>query len=449
MSEKYDLTQGSVWKSLFRFFLPVAAGGIVQQLYNTVDGLIVGKYCGTAAFAAISGSVTQVLNLMVGTFIALTGGAAVYIAQLYGVGDKEKIKRAVTTSIYTCGVLGVIVSAVGFTFARDLLELLDTPAETMDDATTYLKLCFLAAFAVMLYNMGASIIRASGDSTRPFIFLCICCFTNIVLDYITVKVLQMGVLGAAAATAFSQLVSMILVLSRMLTTKSDYRLHLKLSLFSGAAIRSTLKFGVPSAAQQILYGVTNTLIQVALNSLGTVAVAAWSLTGKVDGIYWAIINAAGISMMNFIGQNYGAGKIGRVKEAAKVGMRNFLIFTVSICVLLALVGKKIFPFFLPDDAYVVDLAYNVMLFFVIPYFLWTIIEILSGVLKGCGDVVVPAILLLVGVVGVRLIFVWTIFNVYHSIYTLAAAYAASWLVTAFLLVLRYKGGKWKKRREIL
>ena len=448
--EKHDLTIGPVWSKLFSFFVPIAVGGIVQQLYNTVDGLIVGRYCGTAAFAAISGSVTQILNLMVGTFIALTGGAAVYIAQLYGVGDKDKIKKAVSTSVWICAILGVVISILGYIYAGDLLVWLDTPEDTLYDAEVYLKWCFLAAFAVMLYNMGASIIRASGDSTRPFIYLCACCITNIVLDYVLVKIYGLGVWGAAVATAFSQLVSCVLVVAQMLLTKSDYKLCLSLKFFSTRALGKSLKYGLPSAAQQILYGVTNTLIQVAVNGLGTICVAAWSLTGKVDGVYWAIINAAGVATMNFVGQNYGAGKLNRVKEAEKVGMRNFMIFTISICVVLALFGKQLFPLFLNDEgsAETVDIAYKTMLFFVATYFNWTIIEIMSGVLKGCGDVIVPSILLLVGIVGVRITWIYTVFAKYPNIYVLAAAYGASWILTAILLFVRYKGGRWKKRVEL-
>ena len=448
MENKHDLTEGPVWGKLFSFFVPIAIGGIVQQLYNTVDALIVGKYCGAESFAAISGSVTQILNLMVGAFIALTGGASVYIAQLYGVKDSEKIRKAVCTSIYFCTGLGVVISVLGFFFARELLQLLNTPPETLAEAELYLKFCFGAAFAVMLYNMGAGIIRAAGDSTRPFVFLCACCFTNIILDYVLVKIYRLGVFGAAAATAFSQVISFLLVLIRMLTTKEDYRLRLAPANFSFTAIKATVRYGLPSSIQQVVYGITNTTIQTGVNSLGTSVVAAWALTGKVDGVYWAIVNAGGIAMMNFVGQNYGAGKLDRVKEVTKTGLRNFMIFTIVICAVLLMIGRSLYPFFLPDDEEVCELAYRIMMFFVIPYFLWTVIELYSGVLKGCGDVVVPAVISLVGIAGVRFIWIKTAFALRPDVYTLALAYGVSWLVTAAALLIRYKSGGWKKRREL-
>lgn len=444
---KHDLTQGDVWSKLFGFFIPIAAGGIVQQLYNTADALIVGKYCGTQAFAAISGSVTQILNLMVGAFIALTGGAAVYVAQLYGIGDKEKIKKSVTTSMYLCLGLGILVSILGVIYSEDLLIMLSTPPDTLAEATTYLKFCFAAAFAVMIYNMGASIIRAAGDSTRPFIYLCVCCITNIVLDYVLVKIYSLGVWGAAAATAFSQLVSCALVLIQMFSTQDAYKLSLSPKNLSLNSLKFTLKYGIPSSAQQIIYGVTNTVIQAANNTLGTVVVAAWGLTGKVDGVYWAIINAAGISIMNFVGQNYGAGKMDRVKSATKIGMRNFMIFTIVICALLVLFGKPLFPLFL-DDEETTSLAYEIMLYFVIPYFLWTVIELMSGVLKGCGDAIVPAIICLVGIAGTRLVWMKVVFPLHPTVFVSALSYGISWIVTAIALLVRYKGGKWKKRKEL-
>ncbi|MBO4818938.1 MAG: MATE family efflux transporter [Firmicutes bacterium] len=448
MNDKHDLTIGPVWGKLFSFFIPIAAGAIVQQLYNTVDALIVGKYCGTESFAAISGSVTQVLNLMIGSFIALTGGASVYIAQLYGIKDEEKIKKAVSTAMYFCAALGIVLSVLGYAFARPILQFMKTPPETLDEAAVYLRLCFAAAFAVMLYNMGAGIIRAAGDSSRPFAYLCACCFTNIILDYILVKVYDLGVFGAAAATAFSQLISFTLVLIRMLTAKDAYRFRLSFKNLSLTAIKATVKYGLPSAVQQILYGITNTTIQVGINSLGASVVAAWALTGKVDGIYWAIVNAGGVAVMNFVGQNYGAGNIDRVKEVTKKGLRNFMIFTIAICVLLIAFGRFLFPLFLPDDDYVCDLAYKLMLYFVIPYFLWTFIEILGGVLKGCGDVIVPAAISLVGIAGVRLVWINTVFKMYPNAYVLALAYGVSWVVTAAALIVRYVRGKWKKRRDL-
>lgn len=447
MTDKHDLTRGEVWRKLFGFFLPIAAGGIVQQLYNTVDGIIVGRYCGTAAFAAITGSVSQILNLMVGSFIALTGGAAVYIAQLYGIGDKEKIKKAVATSMYICAALGVVISILGFIFSRELLVFLNTPEDTLEDAVTYLKWCFSAAFAVMLYNMGSGIIRASGDSTRPFIYLCSCCVTNIVLDYVLVKIYGLGVWGAAVATAFSQLVSFILVFLQILLTKSEYKFCPSLKNFSAAALKNTLKYGIPSCMQQVIYGYTNVLVQVGINGLGSFSVAAWSLTSKVDGIYWAIINAAGVATMNFVGQNYGAGKLDRVKESCKKSLRNFMIFTVGIGIFLTLIGRSVLPFFL-DDAAVVDLGYKLMVLFFIGYPAWTVIEILSAALKGCGDVIVPSVICLIGIAGIRVVWYYTAFKAWPNLYTLACAFLVSWFATAAAIAVRYIRGGWKKRREI-
>jgi len=445
--DKHDLTQGEVWNKLWTFFLPVAAGQIVQQLYNTADGLIVSKYVGKVAFAAISGSVTQILNLMVGAFMALTGGAAVYIAQLYGIGDSYKIKKAVTTSMYICGVIGTLMSVFGLIFSKQMLILLKTPDDTLELATIYLKWCFGAAVFVIIYNMGASIIRASGDSTKPFLYLVACSFTNIVLDVVFVKVFEWGVLGAAIATAFSQLVSAVLVMIEIVKTDAYHKLDFDTKYISATAIKASLKYGVPSAMQQVVYGVSNVLIQVSLNMLGTTTVAAWSLTSKVDGIYWAISAAIGTSVMNFVGQNYGAGKLDRVKKCTKISITYFMIFTVSLGLLLGFTGESIFPMFM-DDGPTCRLAYELMVLFMIGYPSWSVLEVLSGMLKGCGDVVVPTIICVGGIAGIRLLFIYTIYDFKPTVYTLAVAYLASWFITTVALIIRYKQGKWKKRIEL-
>lgn len=445
--DKHDLTQGPVWNKLWTFFLPVAAGQIVQQLYNTADGLIVSKYVGKIAFAAISGSVTQILNLMVGAFIALTGGAAIYIAQLYGVGDGEKIKKAVATAMYTCAIIGTVMSVLGVLFSRQMLILLKTPEDTLDMATTYLQWCFGAAVFVIIYNMGASIIRASGDSTKPFLYLLICSITNIVLDIVLVKIFKWGVQGAAVATAFSQLVSAFFVVKEIIKTDLEYKLVLDTKLVSSTAIKASLRYGVPSALQQLVYGVSNVLIQVSLNLLGTTTVAAWSLTSKVDGIYWAVMAATGAAVMNFCGQNYGAGKLDRVKHCTKVSIMYFMAFTVAFCLLLGFTGDSLFPLFM-DDTVTCKLANELMIIFLIGYPTWTVLEILSGVLKGCGDILVPTILCVGGITGIRLLFIYTIYDYAPTVYTLAYAYLASWLITMLALIFRYKQGKWKKKIDL-
>lgn len=447
MTNDYDLTEGNVTGSLMRFFLPVAAGTVIQQLYSTVDALIVGRYVGSSALAAIGGSVAMIFSMSVGIFVALTGGAAVVAAQLYGTGDRGRLAKASATSMAFCAVVGILLSVVSILWAEPLLVLFKTPEETLSDAAVYLRTCSVATTAVMLYNMGAGIIRAAGDSKRPFIYLCACCVINIVLDYVLVKIFGLGVWGAAAATAFSQFISFILVMIRLLKTDEPYRLIISGKYLSLTEIKVMLRFGIPAALQQLMYGLSNSVIQVAVNSLGTATVAAWALTGKVDGVYWAVMTAAGTAIMTFVGQNFGAGRIDRVSEALKKGTAIFMAFTVSVCALIAVFAKDLFPLFV-DDAEVIALAVRITLFFITFYPLWTLIELFSGMLKGCGDNIVPTLITVVGIAGIRFLWVYTVFRYYGTVDSLCTCYAVTWTVGSLALWMRYKKGVWKTGKRV-
>lgn len=447
MKGSMDLTEGSVTGKMMRFFLPVAAGTVIQQLYSTVDALIVGRYVGAGALAAIGGSVAMIFSMSVGIFVALTGGAAVVVAQLYGLGDRTRLGKASATSMGFCALIGILLTVISIVWARPLLALFRTPADTVEDAVVYLRTCSVATTAVMLYNMGAGIIRAAGDSKRPFIYLCVCCVINIVLDYVLVKVCSLGVWGAAAATAFSQFVSFALVMMRLLRTDEPYRLVMTGKNLSMTEIRVMLRFGIPASLQQLMYGLSNSVIQVAINSLGTATVAAWALTGKVDGIYWAVMTAAGTSVMTFVGQNFGAGRIDRVSEALKKGTVIFMAFTVTVCGLIAVFAKDLFPLFVNDEE-VIALAVRITLFFITFYPLWTVIELFSGMLKGCGDNIVPTLITVVGIAGIRFVWVYTVFRHFGTVDSLCACYAVTWAVGSFALWLRYRKGAWKTKARV-
>ena len=359
----HDLTQGGILKKLIVFFLPVAAGTIVQQLYNTVDALIVSKYVGTAALAAVGGSTTQIINLLIGFFVALTSGASVVVAHFYGEKNDSGVARASGTAIILCTIIGLGVTAIGELGAPFFLKIMDTPPETVAQATEYLRIVFSAVVFVLIYNMGAGILRASGDSQRPFFYLLACCICNIVMDYVLVKIFGMGVAGAAIATAGSQIISCGLVLLRLSRAEEPYRIRRANLRLERSILLRMLKLGIPSGLQQTMFGLSNAIIQTAVNSLGTTVVAAWSLTGKIDGIYWAIISAAGISVMNFVGQNYGAGRIDRVKECVR---RSFLLFsavTIVLSAVLLAIGKPAIRLFTGDQA-LMEKTWEIMLLFV-------------------------------------------------------------------------------------
>lgn len=440
-SERNDLTQGVIWKKLLAFFLPVAAGTLIQQLYNAVDAAIVGKYVGTNALAAVGGSVHHILNVMVGFFIAMTAGASVIISHFYGSKDLEHVGDAARTGMSVCNIIGLVVSGIGFVFSRQFLAMMGTPAETMDDSTIYLQLCFLAAWAVLVYNMGAGILRASGDSRRPFMYLAACCVTNIVLDVLFVVGFGMGVPGAALATAMSQFISAGLVLLRLYTAKESYRLHFAPFKINPQILRRMMTIGIPSGLQSSMYSISNMLVQVGINSLGATFVAAWSLTGKLDGFYWATMQAVGTSVISFVGQNFGAGDYSRIKESVRVSLKLFMVYTLMVMALFFTCGKLLLTLF-TNDLELISLTWHVLLFFVPFYVVWTVIEIHAGALRGAGDATAPVVYTGIFTCLLRVVWVATIFKMYPTVECLCWCYPVSWVFTCIPMVLRYRTEKW-------
>ena len=436
--ESYDLTQGSILKRLIAFFLPVAAGTIVQQLYNTVDAIIVGRVVGTAALASVGGSTTQIVNILIGFFVALTGGASVIVAHFYGEKNDRGVSRSSNTAIVFCFFIGLVVAAVGETCAPFFLRIMNTPEDTIPAAAQYLRICFAATPFVLVYNMGAGILRASGDSQRPFYYLLSCCAVNIVLDIAFVAGLKWGVAGAAVATAVSQIVSCVLVLVRMMRTSEAYRITWKTLRIDRALLKRMLGIGIPSGLQNTMFGLSNAVIQTGVNSLGTTVVAAWALTGKIDGIYWALINAAGTAVMSFVGQNYGAGRMDRVKQCVSISLKVFSVMTVVISTLIMTLGRYLLPLF-SEDQVLLDKTWEIMWLFVPYYFTWTFIDVISGTLKGAGDAVIPVVITGLGICGFRILWVLIVFRlIWPTLTVLGLSYVTSWVITDIALIIRYR-----------
>ena len=437
-TESHDLTQGSIVRKLISFFLPVAAGTIVQQLYNTADAIIVGRFVGTVALASVGGSTTQIVNILIGFFVALTSGFSVIVAHFYGEKNNSGVARSANTALVFCFFMGLAVTAVGEAGSDFFLRIMGAPEDTVELASSYLRICFCGTTFVLLYNMGAGILRACGDSRRPFLYLFCCCITNIVLDLLFVAVLGWGVPGAALATAASQIISCVLVLVRMARSDEPYRLRRDLLKIDSSLLRRMLKVGVPAGLQNTMFGFSNAVIQTGVNSLGTTVVAAWALTGKVDGFYWAVISAAGTSVMNFVGQNYGAGRLDRVRQCVKLSLKLFSVVTVVLSALILSVGRLALPLF-SEDQELLDKTWEIMLYFVPFYFTWTAIEVMMGTLRGAGDAVVPVIIMGLGIAGFRVIWVLVVFGmISHTLMTLALVYVVSWVITGIALTIRYR-----------
>ena len=449
MENRNDLTQGVIWKKLIVYFLPIAAGTLFQQLYNAVDAIVVGKFVGTEALAAVGGTPATISNLLIGFFVALSGGAGVVIAQHYGAKDYERVSKEVHTSMTFCFLVGVVLSAAVISFAPPILRFLKTPADTMTDAVRYTRIYFTGCIFMLLFNMASGILRALGESKKPFYYLMVSCALNIGLDLYFVIGLKMGVAGVAWATVIAQAVSSVLTLLDLLRAKGEYRLQIRKLGINGRILGSMLRIGIPAGLQSAMYAVSNMILQTAVNTLGTVVVASWAMSGKVDGVYWAVAGAFGTAVMNFVGQNFGAGRLDRVKECTKTGMIIFTGITAVLSGLLLLLAKPLLTVF-TDDPAVIETTWEIITYFVPFYLTWTVIEIFSGVLRGVGDAVKPVIILALGVCVLRVVWVLTVYQIWHTLMIVSICYPISWAVTdVALLTYYFKGSIFakKKRRE--
>ncbi len=437
-----QITEGVIWKQLLIFFFPIVFGTFFQQLYNTIDTIIVGHFIGKGALASVGGSSTQIVNLVVGFFTGLSSGASVIIAQFYGARDERSVQESLHTA-YAFSLLGsIVISIPGVLLAPYLLRWMNTPSELISDSTLYLRIYFAGILFVFIFNVGSSILRAIGDSRRPLYYLIICCVLNIVLDILCVVWLDMGVAGAAIATFFSQAASAVLVTRKLMVSGGILRLSLRQLRFHANALRSLLRIGMPAGFQSIMYSLSNVIIQSALNNFGTDTVAAWSVYGKLDAVFWMISGAIGISITTFVGQNYGARKYDRVKKSVRVclGM-DTLISAVLVVFFLTLRGP-LFRIF-TNDADVIRIGCEMMSLITPCYMFFIFIEVLSGALRGIGDVLIPTLITLGGVCIFRILWLFGALRLRPTVGAIILSYPVTWLTTSILFVVYYL---YRKRR---
>lgn len=430
------ITEGVIWKQLLIFFFPILVGTLFQQLYNTVDAIIVGRFVGKQALASVGGSASVLSNLVIGFFTGLSAGASVSISQFYGAKDTKNLHKGLHTAYAFSIVSSLILSVLGWILTPWMLEAIHTPADTMADSIIYLRLYFLGMLAVMIFNMGSAIMRAIGDSKRPLYYLIVCCVLNIILDIIAVVYLHMGIAGAAIATIISQAVSAILVSHALMTSYGILKLKLREIRFDFSTLKLQLRIGFPGGFQACMYSISNIIIQSAINDFGTDTAAAWAAWAKLDALFWAIMSAFGLAISTFTGQNYGAGKTDRIFKSVRVCM----IMSLGICsALLAFIYMFCDPLFqiFTGDAGVVQIGVYMLRLLLPAYIIYIFIEILSGALRGIGDVLIPTISNLVGVCAVRIPFILIILPRIYKIETILISYPIAWIATLIILIPYY------------
>ena len=436
MDEKNQITEGVIWKQLLIFFFPIVIGTFFQQIYNTADSIVVGRFVGKEALAAVGGSVNQIVNLVVEVFVGLTSGASVIVAQFYGAKDKKNLNKTLHTS-YAFGIVtGFVVAVVGLLVTNTVLELMKTPQELMADSRLYLHIYFCGMIFNIIYNMGASILRAVGDSRRPLYVLMVTCGLNIVLDILLVVIFRLGVMGVAIATVSCQGISSILVTEMLMKEHPLFQLKLREIRFYRVSLNSVLRIGIPAALEATMYTIANLIIQVFVNELGTDTVAAWGTFAKIDAVYWMVVNAFGISITTFVGQNYGAGKVKRMRKSVGICLGMSYAGAILVSGVLYALAGPLYRLFTTDEN-VVRIGVDMMHFLLPSYFMYVVIGILSGALRGAGRVLVPMLLTCGGVCLIRIVWMFGVFPGHPGINTIMLSYPVSWGITAVLFIIYY------------
>ena len=437
-----SLTEGPVFGGMMRFFLPIMLGTLLQQLYSTVDAVVLGRFVGKNALAAVGGSDIAIINLVVGFFVGLSSGASVVISQHYGARESGRVSLAVHTAVVLAIWIGAVMTLLGVFVAPALLGVLDTPAEIMDDSVDYLRWYFAGMIPSMIYNMGGAILRAMGDSKKPLLFLVVCTVVNTFLDLLFVAVFRMEVAGAAIATSLSQVICAALVLFTLSRLPEDGgRLELRRLRADRTLLQRMIAIGLPAGVQSMLYSVTNLFVQRAANLLGTDTVAAWSAYWKLDGMYWPVSNAIGIAVMTFAGQNYGARRYDRIRTIIRTGLAMHAVFSVLFSLTLYFTRFWTVRLFCTDEAVIRQgESIIVMLAFAYPTFFCT--EVFSSAMRGVGNAVKPTVITLIGVCVLRMILLFTVTFPHLSNMTIAICYPVTWIVSSILFLLYYRFGRW-------
>lgn len=429
-----QITEGIIWRQLLLFFFPIVFGTFFQQLYNTIDTVIVGQFVGKAALASVGGSATQLINLVVGFFTGLSSGASVVIAQFFGAKDERSVKESLHTA-YAFSILGsIVISALGIGLAPQLLRWMNTPEELLADSTLYLRIYFAGILFVFIFNVGSSILRAVGDSKNPLYYLIACCFINIFLDLLFVIVFHLGVAGVAYATFLSQAISALLVTHKLMTSHSILTLKIRDIRLHKNVLKSQLWIGLPAGFQSVMYSISNVIIQAALNRFGTDTVAAWSAYGKLDAIFWMVSGAIGISITTFVGQNYGARKYDRVHKSVRICLGIDSIISVILIVFLMLFRVPLFRLFTQDPS-VIRIGSDMLALITPCYIFFVFIEVLAGALRGMGDVMIPTLITLLGVCVLRLIWIAVVLQISPTVNAIIYSYPVTWIATAVLFII--------------
>ncbi len=431
-----DMTEGSIVKHLVMFALPLLAGNIFQQLYNLVDTWVVGNFVSNEAFSAV-GSVGPIVNMLIGAFIGFSSGAGVVISQFYGAKRDDKVHDAVHTAMVMTLILGAVFTVIGELFIPHALMLMKTPPEVIPESTAYLRIFFGGLMGLMIYNMGSGILRAVGDSKRPFYYLVVCAVVNIVLDLLFVLRFHMGVEGVAWATIIAQAVSAVLVVIELMRYDAAIKLKLRDLKMNAEMLGKIVKIGIPAALQMAITAFSNIFVQSYINYFGADCMSGWTAYNKIDMLMFLPMQSIALASTTFVGQNLGKGQA----ERARKGSRTALFLAIGTTALLLVPVMAFAPWltaFFNSKAEVV--AYGTMLLrWISPFYLLTCInQVYSGALRGAGNSTAPMIIMLCSFVLFRQCYLYIMANfISNEVLPIAMSYPAGWIVCSVLTLIYY------------
>lgn len=433
--KQLDMLNGSLVDKIILFALPLAASSILQQLFNSADVAVVGRFAGSEALAAV-GANGAVINLLVNLFVGLSVGANVVISTFIGKGNEKSIKKAVHTAIVVALISGVCLTVIGVTFARVILSAMSTPDNILDLAVRYLRIYFSGMPFIMLYNFASSIFRSKGDTKRPLIALAISGVINVLLNLFFVVVLGMNVEGVAIATVVSNMISSSILIYWLVKEEGAFRLEIRQLRIDFNIVKSMAKIGVPAGVQGMVFSFSNVIIQSALNQLGSIAVAASAAALNYEYFAFFILSSFSQAAVTFISQNFGADKKDRCKKVVKTCWLLGAVSTFTVCAIFIIFSHPLVGIFTQDNV-VADLAV-VRLKYVLSFYLVNMtIEVLSGCMRGLGYSFVPASICVLGICGVRMLWIFTAFQKIATFEGLMLVYPISWVITMTAVVLSY------------
>ena len=425
-----DMCNGTLMDKLISFSLPLMLSGILQLLFNAVDIIVVGRFTGSQALAAV-GSTTALINIFTNLFIGISLGANVLAPRFYASGKEKEMSETVHTSITLALISGLVMALAGVLLARFALNLMGTPNDVIDQSVLYMRIYFLGMPFFMLYNYGAAILRAVGDTKRPLFFLVISGMTNAVLNLVLVIVFHMGVAGVAIGTIVSQLISSILVLRCLYTSNTSYRLYFSKLGIKTQYLKQIFQVGIPAGIQSTVINLSNALLQSSVNSFGSVAMAGYTAANNIFGFLYMSVNAVTQSCMSFTSQNYGVKKLKRMDRV----LLDCMILSVGVTLTLGcgayFFGPELLKIY-TSDADVIRCGVEVLAFTTVPYFCCGIMDLLPGALRGMGYSGVPMILSIIGTVGTRIVWIFGLFPAHRSLSFLFISYPVSWILTILM-----------------